>query len=151
MLQKLKGLVTKLYTMRLLKIITVTSFLFINGLGPHGIPNFAGIPLCLYQFTIDIFNSFSHKYEISWLLGLVGVSTIGAISIVLFSKQYKDRYLVAVALSILLCSEIFLSAVLHHHKLIFWFIFPFLVFIASSIALLLKSFRDKKEITHANI
>lgn len=134
------GLVTKFNIMRLLKIIVIISFLLINGLGEHGIPNFAGIPLCIYQFTIDIFNSFSHKYEISWLLGLVGISSATSILIVFLSKKYKGRYLLVIALTILLCSEVFFSSILHNQEIISWFIFPLLVFIVSSTILVVKSF-----------
>jgi|GEM_PF-1957625 len=105
-------------SMKYLKAISIISFLLINGLGPHGIPNFAGIPLCLYQFVIDIFSSFSNKYEIAWILGLVGISCMASILIIIVSKKYRDRYLLTGALIALFCCEVFLSNIIHYQKII---------------------------------
>jgi hypothetical protein len=136
--------------MRFLKIIVLVSFLLINGLGPHGIPNFAGILICLNQFIIDIFNSFSHEYEISWILGLVGISSITSILMILLSKKYRDRYLLMIALAVLLSCEIFLSDILHYQAITSWFIFPLIVFILSSVVLITKNFQGKSEFGSTN-
>ncbi|MBT2563404.1 hypothetical protein J7E50_01320 [Pedobacter sp. ISL-68] len=129
--------------MRYLKILSIISFLLINGLGEHGIPTFAGIGLCIYQFINDIL-TFIHNNnkEISWSLGLIGISTIICISIILLAKKYKDRYLLALSLIILLGIEIYMSGVLRYYdKIDPWFIFPMLVFLVSSITLVAKSFK----------
>ncbi|MBC6109150.1 hypothetical protein ACFOG5_12440 [Pedobacter fastidiosus] len=137
--------------MKYLKIISIISFLLINGLGPHGIPNFAGILLCLYQFFIDIIDSFTGGYEISWLLGFVGISVTASISIVCFAKKYNDRYQLAIALVILLANEVFLSNILNYQKLKPYFLFPLLVFLISSTALIIKGFKAKIQITQTDI
>lgn len=140
--RKLTGTVTNLMIMRTLKIITLVSYLFINGLGPHGIPNFAGIPLCLLSFLNDLLTQ--TFFNISWGLGILGLLSVFCLITIAFSRQFKDRFLLIYSLLVLISIEVFLSDILHHQKLIFWFVFPLLLFMACSILLIIKSFKGKK-------
>jgi predicted MFS family arabinose efflux permease len=129
--------------MKYLKTLSIISFLLINGLGEHGIPTFAGIGLCVYQFLSDILE-FIHNNdkEISWLLGLIGISAIIFISIILLSKQYKDRYLLVLSFAALLSIQIYMSGVLrYYNKVEPWFIFPLLAFIITTIIIIVKNFK----------
>ncbi|WP_157255308.1 hypothetical protein [Pedobacter sp. Leaf216] len=130
--------------MRYLKILSIISFLLINGLGEHGIPTFAGIGLCMYQFVSDLLNYIHYKnIEISWSLGLVGISTIASILIILLSRRYKNRYPLLVSFIILCCTGVYMCGVLRHYdKIQPWFIYPFLVFVISSVILIIKNFKN---------
>ncbi|RDC54894.1 hypothetical protein DU508_18935 [Pedobacter chinensis] len=130
--------------MKYLKIISIISFLLINGLGEHGIPNFAGIFLCLHEFLTDII-TLPHTHEIAWGLGLFAISAIGCILIILFSKKYRDRYLLVFSFMVLIAIEIYSSGILRYNKITLWFIFPFLVFIVSSVVLILRSFKSQRK------
>ena len=129
--------------MRLLKILSVTSFLLISGLGQHAIPNFVMIPFSLEQFLQSI--ATKHGDQIWWDLAVYSIGVIFCICIIAFSRKYKDRYMLLASLVILLVVEIYTSEIFHHNKLIFWFIFPFLIFFITSSLLVLKNFRAKEE------
>lgn len=131
--------------MKYLKILSIISFLFVNGLGEHGIPNFAGIPLCLLSFFDDLQ---VHTFlKISWGLGVVGVLSLAALIGIAFFRQYRDRFLLLACFIALLVIEVYFSGILHHNKIIFWFAFPLSVFITSSVALIIISFKKPKELT----
>jgi len=132
--------------MKYLKTIATISFLLINGLGEHGIPNFAGIFLGLHQFINDIVTQ-PHTHEIAWKLGLFAISAIGCILIILFSKKYRDRYLLVFSFIVLIAIEIYSSGALRYQKITFWFIFPFSIFFVSTVILIIKSFKKAKVFT----
>lgn len=129
--------------MKYLKPLSIISFLLINGLGEHGIPIFAGIGLCTFQFVGDLLTYTHNKnVDISWSLGLVGLSTIVSILIILLSRTYKDRYPLLVSFIILFSTGAYMSGILHHYNRIEpWFIFPLLVFVISSAILTIKIFK----------
>ncbi|PWS30860.1 hypothetical protein [Pedobacter paludis] len=131
--------------MKYLKIISITSFLLINGLGPHGIPNFAGILLCLLCLIDSLLSQ--TFFGISWGLGIIGVLSLASLISISFSRPHKDHFLLIFAFIALTGFEVFLSDILHHQKLIFWFVFPLLLFVVSSILLIIKSFESQKELT----
>lgn len=130
--------------MKVLKILSVISFLLINGLGEHGIPNFAGILISLYEFAKDII-TLPHNYEISWGLGLFSIVRIVCLLIMIISKKYRDRYLFLISFITLIALEIYSSGVLSFHKMTFWFLFPLLLFITSSIMLIVIHFKKQKD------
>lgn len=129
--------------MKYLKILSIISFLFINGLGEHGIPTFAGIGLCTFQFISDLLNYIHNKnIEISWLLGLVSICTISSILVVLLSGGFKDRYALLVSFIILCSIEVYMSGIYRHYNSVEpWFIFPSLVYLITAIIIIIKSFR----------
>ncbi|MET4082274.1 hypothetical protein ABIB40_002232 [Pedobacter sp. UYP30] len=133
--------------MNYIKTLSVVFFLLINGLGEHGLPNFILIPIFLFQFCNEIF---AH-YEISWMSGLIPIAIITSLIIISFSRGYKDRYKLLVAILILCALETYMSEILQHKKLMFWFVFPSIVFTASSLILILKIFKKPKELHTTSI
>ena len=132
--------------MKTLKLVSVISFLVINGLGPHGIPNFAGIPLYLYTFLVEVFAPYSKDQEVSWLLGLTGFFSYSSILIIVLSKKYKGRYFLIFAFISLLATEVFFSSIFNYHEITFWFAGPLVVFILSSVWLITKNFKKPNEV-----
>jgi hypothetical protein len=127
--------------MNIIKFISFVSFLFIGGLGQHGIPNVGLILLVLYQFVHDIFHL---QNEILWE-GLIMIPLIGTLLVLLLCEEYKDRYLLICCFIALLVTTIFLTGVFNSDnysmKLPNSFIIPLSVFLISSVVSIILIFR----------
>jgi hypothetical protein len=141
---RLIELVIKFIHMKYLKIASIVSFLFIEGTSLHGVPTFAAIFLCIYQFLNDII-TLPHHHEVSWMLGLIGFSAIVCLLAILFSRRYKDRILLILAFIALTIIEGYISGIFNYHKITVWFVFPLLIFIVSSVMLVILNFKFPKK------
>jgi hypothetical protein len=128
--------------MKFLKIITIVSFLFTIGVDKNELMNL----FVLLFYLNDLAHVMGPNYEIFLPGSLMGIFIVGLFFIIFMCKKYKNRYLLTGSLILLLGIEVYLSGILHYHKITFWFMFPFLVFIASSVVLLIKSFKGNKVI-----
>ena len=129
--------------MRLLKMLSVTSFLLTTGVGEHAVPNFAFVPFCLVAFLKDIINYQRYK-EISWDLGFYSIVVICCICIIIFARKYKDKYVLFIAILTLVAAQIYTSEIINERKLTLWFIIPFSFFVLWSVLIMMKSFRAKE-------
>ncbi|MBW4359632.1 hypothetical protein [Flavobacterium taihuense] len=112
---------------KILKIIAITSFLMIPGLDENGTPNLAFMMLCLFQFFHDIFNA---STVIFWE-GFIIIAIIAALVVFLISKSYK---ILLFSFLVLLIPLTYASGLITNYARInFWFLFTFLIFIISSI------------------
>ncbi|SEF95924.1 hypothetical protein SAMN05421847_1135 [Halpernia humi] len=130
-------------TVKILKIVLVTSFLFSEGLGEHGNLNFAILLLYLYQFIHDII-TFANYHKIFWEGGSLSIPTIATLIIISKCKFYKDRYLLLFCFIALLIAIIFMTGILNfdsYNKLTNGFLFPASIFIISSVWLVILNFR----------
>lgn len=139
---KLKEIVINT-TMKILKIISVISFLLIEGIQLHGTLNFAIIILYLYQFIHDII-TFTHSHDIFWE-GSLGIPIIGTLITLFFCKIYKDRYLLLLCLIALLFAIIILTGVAYPENyeriLSTGFVPAISIFIISSVWLIILNFK----------
>jgi hypothetical protein len=130
--------------MKILKIITILSFLFIIGLQENGYPILFMLILYAYQFLHDLF-TFNFLGN-SWLMGI----SLPIIGIIILYKRFADRSFFIY----LLCFIIFVAAVIYFtgifervnwQRVSFWFLIPSFTFIISSILLLVKSYKIYKK------
>lgn len=130
-------------TMKILKIISVISFLFIEGIQLHGSLNFAILLLYLYQFIHDILK-FSQSHDIFWE-GSLAIPIIGTLITLFFCKTYKDRYLLLFCFFVLLFAILILTGITypenHERILSVGFIPALSIFIISSFWLIILNFK----------
>mgnify|MGYP003612183535 CR=1 FL=1 len=130
--------------MKVLKIITLMSFLFIEGVQLHGTLNIVTLFIYLYQFISDII-TFSHPSKIFWSGGLFGALVILTFVVVFSCKNYIDKYLLLFCFFALLITILVFSGVLYPenwHRISYGFLISFIIFMASSIILILKNFKN---------
>lgn len=131
---------------RILKIISIISFLLIEGIQLH--PTINLIMLLLYAYTlVDNIVLLSPISDTSWECLLI-IPIIGTFIVVLLLKKYKDRYLTLLCLIALLFTAILLSGIYdqnNYQRISYSLIIPFLIFIASSLLLIVLTFRNKKD------
>jgi hypothetical protein len=125
-------------TTKILKIIAIISFLMIPGLDENGIPNFAFMLLCLFQFVHDIFNN---STVIFWE-GLIVIPILAAIVIFAISSSYK--ILLFCFLGLLIPLTYATGLITNYARINFWFIFTFATFIIASIAVILLAQKENK-------
>ena len=128
-------------TVRILKVISIVSYLGIPSLNENGFPFFAVLLIFLFQFLNDVF---TNPIDIFWE-GLITIPIIAAIIVFLRNKRYK----------ILLCSFTFLFIALlyitdvtsnsNHHRIDFWFIAISILFIISSLAVVILTKNKSKD------
>ncbi|MDH6250629.1 hypothetical protein M2347_000356 [Chryseobacterium sp. H1D6B] len=127
--------------MNITKFISFVSFLFIGGLGQHGVPNVALILIILYQFVHDIFH---FQNGMLWE-GLMMIPLIGTLLVLLLCEEYKDRYLLICCYIALLVTTIFLTGVFNSDnysmKVPNSFIIPLSVFLISSVVSVILIFK----------
>lgn len=126
-------------SIKLLKIIAIISFLIIPGLQENAIPNFALLLIFLFQFFSDIINQ---ELSIFWE-GFISIPIIGTLITFYLCEKRRDVYLqifcfIALLMSILILSEIAYPS--NFHRISYEFIVPLVVFIITSILLIVKSF-----------
>jgi hypothetical protein len=123
---------------KILKITAILSFLMIPGLDENGVPNFAFMGLCLYQFIHDIFNNSLIKF---WE-GLIIVPILVALVVFYKSKSYK--ILLICFLSLLIPLTYATGLIINYTRINFWFLLMFITFIAASIAVIILAEKENK-------
>lgn len=127
-------------TMKILKIVAIISFLLICSTDQKGFPVF----IMLMIYLVDFFQSFTYNnLGISWSSFTFTVLTIGTLIIFFKCKKFQDRYLQLFSFLVLLISIVVFFGILNVKNLSLWnlyFLLPFLVFIMSSIILILIDF-----------
>ncbi|MDX6183585.1 hypothetical protein SGQ44_14710 [Flavobacterium sp. Fl-77] len=118
-------------TIKILKIIAIISFLIIPGLDENGTPNLAFMMLCLYQFFYDICNA---STVIFWE-GFIIIPIIAALIVFFISKSYKILFFCFLVLLIPLTYAS--GLITNYSRINFWFLFTFLLFILSSIGVII--------------
>lgn len=126
--------------MKTLKIISVVSFLLIEGIQLHGTMNFA----LLFLYLVDFIQSFTYNnLGISWETGTFAIFTIGTVIIYLLCREAKDRFLLLFCFIALLVSVLFLTGAFDQNNYVrisFGFVIPLLIFIISSLIVIIKYF-----------
>ena len=122
--------------MKILKIISVVSFLLVFGIQEVGLPIFISIPYMMVNLLVNI------PDLDSWLLGLFAVSMVWTLITLFSSKKYKD--LVILCFIALLMGAIYLTGTLNpknYERITLWFVIPLSIFIISSVLLIISNFR----------
>lgn len=114
-------------TIKILKLTAIISFLMIPGLDENETPNFAFMMLCLVQFFHDIFN---FSAVIFWE-GFIVIPILAALAIFAINRSYK---ILLFCFLVLLIPLTYASGLITNYSRInFLFLFTFLIFILSSI------------------
>lgn len=135
--------------LKVVKIISVISFLMICSLDKDDLPVFIYMLLALYQFITDIISLSFSQHEILWE-GITVIPIIGTLYIFLKCKKFTDRYIILfcfIALLSILISFIIPGVYYENStpKLRLSFIIPFTGFIIASIFSIVLVFRNKNE------
>lgn len=131
----------------ILKIIVITSFLFICSIDQVGLPIIIEIFIFLYQFVNDIIVPSS--IGIFWEGGLLTGLVISSLIILWLCKIYKDKYILLLCFIALLSSTFMFTGIFNPYNyykrtLPISFILPMSIFIISSTILIVKNFKKKK-------
>ena len=129
--------------MRILKIICIISFLLIEGIQQHASMNFGMIILYLYQFFHDIVN-LRNVQNIFWSGGLISIVIIITLITLYTTKRYTDRFIVIFCIIFLFFCIIYIDGIHTLQNLKIGFIFPFVVFVISSISLIILNFKKRE-------
>lgn len=134
-------------TMKILKLISIVSYMMICSIDPKGFPIF----VLLLIYLVDFFQSFTYNnLEISWNSFITCILTIGTLSVFLKCRKYKDKYLLIFCFISLLLSTIIYTGILnpsnyyYQNQSLKWFAVPFFVFVLSSLSLIILNFKRVK-------
>ncbi|KPH11493.1 hypothetical protein [Chryseobacterium sp. ERMR1:04] len=94
--------------MKVLKIISIFSFLLINGIQENGTINFGIILMYLFAFLHDI--THFPVIGIFWE-GFIAITIIGTLITFILCRKYKDRYLQLFCFLSLLIGTVYLTGV----------------------------------------
>lgn len=85
------------------------------------------------------------------MLGFIfSITILGTITVFFLCKKYKEKYLLILCFITLLLAIIFITGsynIENFKRLSLWTIIPFLIFIISSMILIVKNFTKQKEVT----
>lgn len=127
--------------MRILKIVSLLSYLSITGLQEHSIPMVGAI----VYYWVNLFSNIQYRIPISdpsWESVIVIPLTI-VLLIFFFSRSYKNRYLAVFCFITLVIFALYLSGLVNYFEnLNAYFLIPFLIFLASSILALKIQFKS---------
>lgn len=125
-----------------LKIISIISFLLISGIQEHGIPNIGLLTLYLFQAIHDIISN--NSFRIFWE-GLLTVPIIGIWIIFFKNRNYKILlfYFLCLLISLIYSTGAFYT--FNYHRIDFWYILLFLIFIVSSLAVIYLTQKEIKQ------
>ncbi len=128
--------------MKTLKIISVVSFLLIFGTQEVELPIFISILYIIVNLLVN-----TNNLELDfWIFGLLGISLIATLIIYLLCKKGKDRFLLLFCFIALLVSALFLTGAFdqnNYERISFGFVIPLLIFIISSLIVIIKDFRKQ--------
>lgn len=131
---------------KILKIISIISFLFICSIDQMGLPIIIVIFIYLYQFINDIISS-SNSVVIFWEGGWLTLLTIGTLITFWLCKTYKDKYLFLLCFLALLLSTTMFTGITNYYNynrttFPISFLLPIFIFITSSVSLLILNFKN---------
>lgn len=139
--------VLKNTVMKIIKLLCIISFLLISSIGDNGQPIIIILFLYFYQLINDLLH-LTTTPSIFWE-GIIVIPVIGALIILAFFKQYKNKLLLYLSILALLISIIELTGIINfsHSTLssTLSFTIPFIIFIISSIILIIK-YHKKREV-----
>ncbi|OPC66413.1 hypothetical protein DSC47_09830 [Elizabethkingia miricola] len=119
--------------MKILKIISIISFLLIGGVNEKSTMNFLAFPYIIFSFFSDLFNG---NLEVNIVLGfLMILALIGTLIIFYRSINQKILILCFIAMSLF---SIYISGILDSKPNI-WFVVTSAIFIISSLMIIIKS------------
>lgn len=134
-------------TMKILKLISIVSYMMICSIDQKGFPIF----VLLLVYLVDFFQSFTYNsLEISWNSFITCILTIGTLSVFLKCRKYKDKYLLIFCFISLLLSTIIYTGILnpsnyyYQNQSLKWFAVPFFVFVLSSLSLIILNVKRVK-------
>lgn len=127
--------------MRFLKIISIISFLLINGLDENRTLNLGLILVFLFEFIRGI----THFWEndIFWE-GIITIPLIGTLIVFSQCKNRKDSYLYLICFISLLLSALVLTEVIYpknYEKVSYGYVVSLLIFMCSSLLIFFKLLR----------
>ena len=132
--------------MRLLKMISIISYLLIGGIQQNGLPNFGVILLFGYQFFHDIFMYPFTQNPIFWE-GIIAILVLVCLIGIRISKKHTDRYLLILYFIILIIAGLFFTGInnsVNLHRISnLEFIIPSIIFLISTIALIILIFFNR--------
>lgn len=126
--------------MKALKIASIISYLLICSIDPKGFP----IIIMLLIYLVDFFQSFTYNnLGISWSSFILSTLTIATLYVFFKCKKDKDKYLQMFCFLVLVITLAVFSGIFNSYYSIssLYFLLPFLIFITSSITLILLSFK----------
>ncbi|EQB94119.1 hypothetical protein CMU71_03780 [Elizabethkingia anophelis] len=123
--------------MKILKIITIISFLLVPAVDEKKMLNFMTILGSIYSYILRIFNPNLDKNPL-WCM--VAICVIGVLILFYKSKQYKDRYLTIFYFIVLALTSILYSNIIYN-KPTLSFIIVFGIFIISSLIIIIQNFK----------
>lgn len=129
--------------MKILKILSIISFLLLEGVDQHGTFTIILMLLTIYQFFHDLFQL---NFDIDLSLGMLATVLV-IITLVIFYKcrRYKDRYVQLLCFICLLICSIYFSGIMKYNIITGSYIITFLIFIISSIALIIWNFKSPEK------
>ncbi|GAA4157382.1 hypothetical protein GCM10022217_17200 [Chryseobacterium ginsenosidimutans] len=125
--------------MKTLKIISVISFLLIEGIQLHGTLNIGILFIYIFQLIQDVL-SFSNIHTIFWE-GILAILIVGTLITFLVCRKYSDKYILLFCFIALLFSTMYISGVFNYDKITIGFIIPLSLFVISSIWLIILNFK----------
>lgn len=127
----------------ILKTLFILSFFLVCSINQDGQPMF----ILLLIYFIEFFNSFTYKnFGINWIAVLLPIITMGTLIIFSSYEKYKNGYLMILCFISLLMVIVSETGVLNsnNYKIISYeFIIPLVLFIFSSVSLIIKVFNNK--------
>lgn len=133
---------------KILKIISIISFLLICGIDQKGFPVFIALLIYLFVFTQELFYS-GNSNDIPWEALIIPLLIIGNLIVFWIYKIYRDKYFIVLCFIALLLSTFVFTGITnpynYHQDLPLSFILPMSIFIISSIILIVKNFKKNSE------
>lgn len=132
--------------MRLLKMISIISYLLIGGIQQNGLQNFGVIFLFGYEFFHDIFMYPFTQNPIFWE-GSITILVLLCLIGIRISKKHRDRHLLILYFIILIIAGLFFTGInnsVNLHRISnLGFIIPSIIFLISTIALIILNFSNR--------
>lgn len=127
--------------MKILKIISIISFLLIPAVDEKKMLNIMTLFGSIYTYIFQIFNPNLDKNP-TWCL--IAICTVGVLILFYKSKQYIDRYFLILYFIVLSLASILYSNIIYN-KPTLTFIVIFAVFIISSLTLIVWNFKRSEK------
>ena len=127
--------------MKILKIIFILSFLCIGGVNEKMTSNSTIILASIYGSLEAISSPYLHL-DVFWFIS--AILTVCVLILVYRSKVYKERYLLVFYSFVLAVTTIYYSEILYY-KATPYFIVTSTIFVISSLALIIRSFKPLDE------
>ncbi len=128
--------------MKILKIVSIISFLLINGVNEKAMPNIMVMLVSIYLYISELSVSHTGKETLWFIIMLL----IIAVLIIFYKcKVYNDRYILILCFISLCMATILFSKILDDYKPTITFIVISGIFVISSLALIIWNFKPLKK------